>query len=73
MGVIKNNFGKHILTETKIKHHHNKDTLKYGDEGWKFRERDTGRLGAAQMRFLQRLLGVTRLSSLRHTDISKRN
>jgi len=38
-----------------------KAALKYGSEAWGLKKREKQRLEAAQMKFLRRLLGITKL------------
>ena len=44
-------------------------TLTYGQESWILTERTRSRVQAVEMRFLRRIVGVTRLDRIRNNDI----
>ena len=46
-----------------------KATLTYGQQSWILTERTRSRVQAAEMRFLRRIVGVTRMDHIRNTDI----
>ena len=46
-----------------------KATLTYGQQSWILTERTRSRVQAAEMRFLRRIVGVTRMDRIRNTDI----
>ena len=62
-GAIRRHFGKEMNKETKLRFHNitGKAALKFGREAWVLKKREEQRLEAAQMKFLRRLLGITKL------------
>src|SRR5699024_6250922 len=46
-----------------------KSILTYGHESWILTERTRSRVQAAEMRFLRRIVGVTRMDRIRNVDI----
>src|SRR5690606_19463265 len=46
-----------------------KSILTYGHESWILTERTRSRVQAAEMRFLRRIVGVTRMDRIRNDDI----
>jgi hypothetical protein len=52
-----------MIKETDLRIHNftAKATLKFGSKAWILKKREEQRLEAAQMKFLRRLLGVTKL------------
>jgi hypothetical protein len=46
--------------------------LKFGSEAWILKKRKVQRLEAAQMKFLRRLLGITKLDKEKNQTIRKR-
>jgi len=61
-GAIWRHFEKQINKETKLRIHNitAKAALKFGSEAWVLKKREEQRLEAAQMKFLRRLLGITK-------------
>ena len=66
---MRRHFGKQINKETKLRIHNitAKAALKFGSEGWVLKKREEQRLEAAQMIFLRRLLGITKLDKEKKT------
>jgi hypothetical protein len=62
-GAIRRHFGKQMNKETKLRIYNitAKAALKFGSEAWVLKKREEQRLEAAQMKFLRRLLGITKL------------
>jgi hypothetical protein len=50
-----------------------KAVLKFGSEVWVLKKRDKQRLESAQMKFLRRLLGITKLDKEKNTSIGEKN
>ena len=64
-GAIRRHLGKQMNKETKLRIHNitAKAALKFGSEAWVLRKREKQRLEATQMKFLRRLLGITKLDN----------
>ena len=60
---IRRHFGKQMNKETKLRIHNitAKEALKFRSEVWVLKKREEQRLEAAQMKFLRKLLGITKL------------
>ena len=60
--------------ETKLRIHNitAKGALKFGSEAWLLRKRQEQRLEAAQMKFLRRLLGITKLDKEKNQYIREK-
>ena len=73
-GVIRRHFGKQIKKETKLRIHNitAKKALKFGSEAWVLKKREEQRLEAAQMKFLMRLLGITKLDKEKNQCIRQK-
>ena len=50
-----------------------KEALKFGSEAWLLKKREEQRLEAAQMKFLRRLLGITKLDKGKNQRIRGKN
>jgi len=48
-------------------------TLKFGSEAWVLKKREEQRLEAAQMKFLRRLLGITKLDKAKNQCVRGKN
>jgi len=72
--VIWRHFGEQMTKETKLRIHNMtvKAALKYGSEVWVLKKRDEQLLEAAQMKFLRRLLGITKLDKEKNQSIRKK-
>ena len=70
-GAIRRHFGKQMNKETKLRIHNitAKAALKFGSEAWVLKKREEQRLEAAQMKFLRRLLGITKLDKEKNQRI----
>ena len=62
-GAIRRHFGKQMNKETKLRIHNitAKSSLKFESEAWVLNKREELRLEAAQIKFLRRLLRITKL------------
>ena len=60
--------------ETKLRIHNitAKAALKFGSEAWVLKKREEQRLEAAQMKFLRRLLGITKLDKEKTNVLGKK-
>ena len=74
-GAIRRHFGKQMNKETKLRIHNitAKAALKFGSEAWVLKKREEQRLEAAQMKFLRRLLGITKLDKEKNQCIRQKN
>ena len=70
-GAIRRHFGKQIKKETKLRIHNTtaKAALEFGSEAWVLKKREEQRLGAAEMKFLRHLFGVTKLGREKNQSI----
>ena len=73
-GAIRRHFGKQMNKETKLRIHNitAKAALKFGSEAWALKKREEQRLEAAQMKFLRRLLGITKLDKEKNQCIRQK-
>ena len=71
---IRRHFGKQTNKETKLRIHNitAKAALKFGSEAGVLRKREEQRLGAAQMKFLRQLRGITKLGKERINVLDKK-
>ena len=74
-GAIRRHFGKQKNKETKLRIHNitAKAALKFGSEAWVLKKREEQRLEAAQMKFLRRLLGITKLDKAKNQCVRGKN
>ena len=74
-GAIRRHFGKKMNKETKLRIHNitAKVALNFGSEAWLLKKREEQRLEAAQMKFLRRLLGITKLDKGKNQRIRGKN
>jgi len=71
---IRRHFGKQMKKETKLRIHNitAKAALKFGSEAWVLKKREEQRLEAVQMKFLRRLLGITKLDKEKNQCIREK-
>jgi len=73
-GAIQRHFRKQMNKETKLRIHNitAKAALKFGSEAWVLMKRKEQRLEAAQIKFLRRLLGITKLDKEKNQCIREK-
>jgi len=73
-GAIRRHFGKQMNKETKLRIHNitAKAALRFGSETWVLKKREEQPLEAAQMKFLRRLLGITKLNKEKNQCIREK-
>ena len=73
-GAIRRHFGKQMNKEKKLRIHNftDKAALKFGSEAWVLKKREGRSLEAAQLKFLSRLLGITKLDKEKNQCIRQK-